>query len=262
MQLDIGKKLKEKRLEADYTQNDLAEILHVTRQTISSWEVGRTYPDLDVLIAISELYDTPLDDLLKKDSKMVKDITNKVKKSERRKVLNIVLGAAIGFIIVIGLFSFWENYQSNQANDHGLKPSDLYEPTWEMSYSPLETCVRTFMSISKDRIVFFDTVDSKLLPPSLNLDDLTGVIKDDWKGRIWEGSKQADLGVSSLLSEFDNIEIEVNGEIYHIKDHGFNLELRHVNDTVVQKYDGTEYRKIALKSSHETLRSIAEEFEE
>ena len=53
--MDIGKKLKEKRLEENYTQKELAEILHVSRQTISSWEVGRTYPDLDVLIAISEL---------------------------------------------------------------------------------------------------------------------------------------------------------------------------------------------------------------
>jgi len=72
--MDIGKKLKEKRQEANLTQKELAEILHVSRQTISSWEVGRTYPDLDVLVAISELYDTPLDDLLKEDSEMVKNI--------------------------------------------------------------------------------------------------------------------------------------------------------------------------------------------
>lgn len=46
--MDIGKKLKEKRLAANLTQQELTEILHVSRQTISSWEVGRTYPDLDV----------------------------------------------------------------------------------------------------------------------------------------------------------------------------------------------------------------------
>ena len=40
--MDIGKKLKEKRQEANLTQKELAEILHVSRQTISSWEVGRT----------------------------------------------------------------------------------------------------------------------------------------------------------------------------------------------------------------------------
>ena len=57
--MDIGKKLKEKREERNLTQKELSEILHVSRQTISSWEVGRTYPDLDVLVAISELYDTP-----------------------------------------------------------------------------------------------------------------------------------------------------------------------------------------------------------
>ena len=137
--MDIGKKLKEKRLEENYTQKELAEILHVSRQTISSWEVGRTYPDLDVLIAISELYNTPLDDLLKEDSEMVKDITEKVKKSERRKVLNILLGTVLTIILAVGLFSLWEDYQNNQVNEYGLKPNDIIESTWMLSYTPLDS---------------------------------------------------------------------------------------------------------------------------
>lgn len=193
---------------------------------------------------------------------MVKDITNKVKQSERRKVLNVILGAAIVFLLAIGIFSLWENYQSNQANDHGLKPSDMYETTWEMSYSPLESGVRSFMSISKDNVVLFDTVDPQLLSSSLNLDDLTDVVKDEPEGKVWEGSKPVNTGMTSLLTSYDNLEVEVIDETYHLKGQGFSLELHRISDTVVRTYDGTEYRKIDLKSSHETLRSIAEEFEE
>lgn len=56
--MEIKDKLKAKRQEAGLTQKELAEILHVSRQTVSSWEVGRTYPDLEILVAISELYET------------------------------------------------------------------------------------------------------------------------------------------------------------------------------------------------------------
>lgn len=260
MQLDVGKKLKEKRLEADYTQKDLAEILHVTRQTISSWEVGRTYPDLDVLIAISELYDTSLDDLLKEDSEMVKDITNKVKKSERRKVLNIILGAVIAVMFAIGLLSLWEGYQNNQANDHGLKPSDIYESTWEISYTPLKMDIRSFMSFSKDSIVFFDTLEPELLPPSLNLDDLSSMIKEEVEGKVWEASKQA--GLTSLLRTYENIEVEIDDDVYFITAQGYAGEFKRISDTVIRTFDGTEYRKIDSKSSHGMLRSIAKEFDE
>lgn len=41
--MELHEKLKEKRLEAKLTQKELAELLHVSRQTVSSWEVGRTY---------------------------------------------------------------------------------------------------------------------------------------------------------------------------------------------------------------------------
>ncbi|WP_080145890.1 helix-turn-helix domain-containing protein [Marinilactibacillus piezotolerans] len=73
--MTIGEKLKAKRQGAKLSQQALAEKLHVSRQNISSWEVGRTYPDLDILVTISEFYQIPLDDLLKEDSNMVEEIT-------------------------------------------------------------------------------------------------------------------------------------------------------------------------------------------
>ncbi len=64
--------------------------LFVSRQTISSWETGRTYPDIDSLIALSNLYQISLDRLLKEDNGMVEDIRRKTELKESK----VVLGAS------------------------------------------------------------------------------------------------------------------------------------------------------------------------
>ena len=50
----IGTNLRRLRVRAGLTQDALAGMLHVTRQTVSSWEIGRTEPDLDTLLALAE----------------------------------------------------------------------------------------------------------------------------------------------------------------------------------------------------------------
>ena len=44
--MNIGKRLKDARIESGYIQEQVAEQLDVSRQTISSWENGRTFPDI------------------------------------------------------------------------------------------------------------------------------------------------------------------------------------------------------------------------
>ena len=63
--MEIGKKLQRSRIDAGLTQEQAAEALDVTRQTVSNWENGKTYPDIKNIIDISELYHVSLDCLLK-----------------------------------------------------------------------------------------------------------------------------------------------------------------------------------------------------
>lgn len=65
--MNIGDKIKEERLKKEWTQEHLAQLLNVSRPTISSWEVGRNYPDLETIIAISDLFGSSLDNLLRED---------------------------------------------------------------------------------------------------------------------------------------------------------------------------------------------------
>ncbi len=58
-------KLYTLRKDAQMTQNDLAEKLNVSRQAVSRWEMGTAMPDVDNLIAISDLFSVTLDELLR-----------------------------------------------------------------------------------------------------------------------------------------------------------------------------------------------------
>ena len=73
--MELGKRIAEIRKDRGLTQEGLAELCSVTRQTISNWENGKSYPDLETLVLISDTFDVSLDAMLKGDRKMVSDIT-------------------------------------------------------------------------------------------------------------------------------------------------------------------------------------------
>lgn len=247
VKMDIGKKLKEKRQEANYTQKELAEILHVSRQTISSWEVGRTYPDLDVLVAISELYDTPLDDLLKEDSQMVKDITEKVKKSERRKIANIVLSVALLFVVGMGLISTWESYQNNQENAYGLKPNDLIDSAWEMFYSPKQELVSSTLSFDSKSIMLLNQYGS-IYQPFMDPEEIEEPDEDKMPG--------------SHIDHFENLTVETVDNTYVVTGQGYQEIFEKLSDSVIRDTNGTEYSIIRSTSLHKSLQNFPEMKEE
>ena len=64
MKIVIGSKIKEQRQQHEWSQKTVAERLHVSRQTISKWELGKSYPDLELLVALSKLFAVSTDELL------------------------------------------------------------------------------------------------------------------------------------------------------------------------------------------------------
>ena len=95
--MEIGKKLKNARIEAGLTQEKAAGKIDVSRQTISNWENEKSYPDIISVIALSDLYSVSLDELLKGDQKMAEHLeesTNVVKSNKKLTgaiLLNIIL---------------------------------------------------------------------------------------------------------------------------------------------------------------------------
>lgn len=68
--MEIGSKLKKARNKKGITQEQAAEVLGVSRQTISNWENSKSYPDIISVIKMSDVYSVSLDHLLKEDESM------------------------------------------------------------------------------------------------------------------------------------------------------------------------------------------------
>lgn len=68
--MKFGEQIKERRQELDLTQAEVAEKLFVTRQAVSNWEHNKTYPDLNMLVRISNVYQISRDSLLREDQKL------------------------------------------------------------------------------------------------------------------------------------------------------------------------------------------------
>lgn len=64
---EFSKKLIDLRAQYGYSQEALAEKLHVSRQAISKWELGITLPEIENVVVISEFFDVSIDYLLKDD---------------------------------------------------------------------------------------------------------------------------------------------------------------------------------------------------
>lgn len=105
--MEIGKKLKDARMKSGFTQETVAEKIHVSRQTISNWENEKSYPDIISVIALSDLYSISLDDLLKGDREMMEHLeecTNVVKSTQ--KLIGAIMLNAVTVILLIALSMF------------------------------------------------------------------------------------------------------------------------------------------------------------
>lgn len=105
--MNIGNEIQKIRSAQGLTQEAFGELFHVTRQAVSNWENGKTYPDLQTLVEISSRFDISLDALLKADTKLVRTIDRErmigtIKREKR--LIDALTGAGTG-IVVSCLFS-------------------------------------------------------------------------------------------------------------------------------------------------------------
>ncbi|HEI8037261.1 TPA: helix-turn-helix domain-containing protein [Staphylococcus aureus] len=72
--MELGKIIKKHRELNNWSQDELADRLHVSRQSVSKWESGHNYPSLDILVVLSDIFDITLDELVKGDNKLKKRV--------------------------------------------------------------------------------------------------------------------------------------------------------------------------------------------
>jgi transcriptional regulator with XRE-family HTH domain len=106
--MEIGKRIKELRTSRGWNQEVFAEKTYVSRQTISSWENNKSYPDIKSLLLMSELFEVSLDDLIKGDVvEMKKEISNESIREFNKWSNILAVGFLIGILIPYPLFRFF-----------------------------------------------------------------------------------------------------------------------------------------------------------
>lgn len=66
----FSERLKREREKKGWSQTELAEKIHVSRQSVSKWETGKNYPSIEVIIDLSDLFDITIDELLRSDEEL------------------------------------------------------------------------------------------------------------------------------------------------------------------------------------------------
>ena len=71
--MELNIQIKKYRTDMKLSQEELAEKVYVTRQTISNWENGKSYPDIHSLLLLGSVFNVSLDQLIKGDIEIMKD---------------------------------------------------------------------------------------------------------------------------------------------------------------------------------------------
>ena len=110
--MKLGELIKKRRNELNMTQEELAKKINVSRSAISNWEIGRNYPDIQLIILLSDELDLSLDHLLKGEEHVVKQISNDTK--SRKKMSKKIKLLYISILIISAIIYF---YKTNEYLD-------------------------------------------------------------------------------------------------------------------------------------------------
>lgn len=87
--MELGKQIRKYRNERTLSQEALAEKVYVSRQTVSNWENDKSYPDVNSLVLLSEVFEVSLDQLIKGDVEMMKEQINQTDQQKFVRLSNI-----------------------------------------------------------------------------------------------------------------------------------------------------------------------------
>ena len=117
--MSISKNIKKLRADSGLSQEDLAEKLHVTRQTVSSWETGHTQPDIDALSALADALSIDVTALIYGEPATAEEIYPKFQK---RYVLTLIISAAL-LLTYLLLQIFWIPHSNEIAAQTFVTPA-------------------------------------------------------------------------------------------------------------------------------------------
>lgn len=215
--MDIGKKIIEIRKNNNLTQEELAEKLNVTRQTVSNWETLKCYPDIETIILISQKFNITLDNLLNENINMVKDIDKKVRNNKKLKVIIIVF---IVISIILGVLFYYKTKQLQKSVELNNKIIEVPD-----GYSFYAMKKEKLININKDDISYIDIyvvndkMDKEIISKPLVYNAKVAVLKDE-TGKSVDNINNAKLLLIAIPNEVLNVLniLEINDNSFLINE--------------------------------------------
>ena len=99
----LGNKISENRKRKALTQEELATQLNVSAQAVSKWENDLSIPDLPILIALADLFNLSLDDLIRERKQEVQVVEEEVRKPIEKMIMRVVVNGSEGDKVRINL---------------------------------------------------------------------------------------------------------------------------------------------------------------
>lgn len=186
----IGKNIKELRIKYKMSQDELASKLYVSRQAISNWECSKTYPDIDNIKMLSEIFNVTVEDIIignNKDDKACEKLyseTIKIKTKVRKLVIMVSL-LVILLLFSILFYFFLDNYKQVRVYrvdaGNGLIQDGLFVVTkesWHLKLGSIKTSkdiksVRLYLLINdKEEIICDGLTDDYTLSENIGYNEL------------------------------------------------------------------------------------------
>lgn len=105
--MELGQQLKAHRKELGISQDELAEKIFVSRQSISNWENNKTYPDIHTLLLLAETFGVSLDELIKGDvEEMKKEINAQERAGFNRDSVCFAIFGIVTVLSIAPLYAF------------------------------------------------------------------------------------------------------------------------------------------------------------
>ena len=108
--MNLGTQIKKHRGALALSQEELAEKIFVSRQSVSNWENNKTYPDIKSLLMLSELFEISVDELIKGDVNIMKKEISEQEQADFRRdstVFNVLFGMMIVLPIPLSKLLGW-----------------------------------------------------------------------------------------------------------------------------------------------------------
>ena len=106
-QMELSRQLKTRREEQGLSQDEVAKAIFVSRQTISNWETDKTYPDVQSLLLLSQLYDTSIDELVRGDAGRIQQVVERDSRKMRLLSYGMIGFSLLAFLFLLGFSLAW-----------------------------------------------------------------------------------------------------------------------------------------------------------